>query len=159
MSASSRSLTLATVLAISGTMLAAPGCIIVSDDDDSVDGIIEIANDSEFDIVDVSLAPIDSSDWGPNQVPEGIFPGESVEIGVECDFYDLRLIDSDDFQCIVPDIDLCLRDAFVSYDGVDCLLENATGETLKKGTKTQLTPAEAAARKSESAKAAPADVL
>jgi hypothetical protein len=149
---------LATVLAISGTLLAAPGCIIVSDDDDGVDGVITIANDSDFDIVDVSLAPIDSSDWGPNQVPEGIFPGEEVDIGVECDFYDLRLIDDTDTECIVPDIDLCLRDAFVSYGNNDCLLENADGETLKQGTKTQLTPEEAA-KKRNASKAAPADVL
>lgn len=142
MSASPRILTFATVLAISGSLLALPGCIIVSDDDDSVDGVITIFNDSDtLFIDDVRLAPIGTSSFGPNQVPEGIAPGESVEFGVECDFYDLRLTDLEaDVECLVRDIDLCLRDAEVSFGEDDCSIINANGEavkgTVKKGKKT-----------------------
>lgn len=137
MSATPRTLTLATVLAISGSLLAAPGCIIVSDDDDSVDGIITIFNDSDtLFIDDVRLAPIGTRNYGPNQVPEGIAPGESVEFGVECDFYDLLLVDSEaDVECEVRDIDLCLRDAEVSFGEDDCFIINANEEAGKDSAK------------------------
>lgn len=134
MSASSRTLTFATVLAISGSLLAAPGCIIVSDDDDGVDGFITVFNDSDtLFIDDVRLAPVGTVSFGPNQVPEGIAAGESVEFGVECDFYDLRLTDiKADVECLVTDIDLCLRDAEVSFGEDSCSIINANGTGTDK---------------------------
>jgi hypothetical protein len=134
MSASSRTLTFATVLAISGSLLAAPGCIIVSDDDGDADGYITIFNDSDtLFIDDVRLAPIGTSSFGPNQVPEGIAVGESVEFGVDCDFYDLRLTDLEaDVECLVTDIDLCLRDAEVSFGENSCSIINVNGTGTDK---------------------------
>ena len=138
-SASSRTLTFATVLEISGSLLAAPGCIIVSDDD-SADGFITVFNDSDtLFIDDVRLAPVGTVSFGPNQVPEGIDVGESVEFGVECDFYDLRLTDiKADVECLVTDIDLCLRDAEVSFGENSCSIINANGTgTDKAGVVTK----------------------
>jgi hypothetical protein len=53
------------------------------------------------------VASVDSRSWGPNLVPEALFPGESVDISVSCDTYDVLVVDETGLDCILPAIDLC----------------------------------------------------
>jgi hypothetical protein len=167
MSASSRSLTLATVLAISGSLLAAPGCIFVSDDDDDgggSDSSVTVYNDSldpEIFIDEIYIAPVGTTDYGPNEAPGGgLGPGESIEFFVECDFYDVLLVDNFDVECEVFDLDLCgIVDAEISFTESDCSVINANGDTVKTGKRKLPAGTPDAAAKPDAAKNAPADVL
>jgi hypothetical protein len=144
MSASSRSLTLATVLAISGSLLAAPGCIIVGDDDDEDGGVLAIFNDDpEFFIEEIYVAPA-GVDYGGNEVPGGLGPDESLEIDLGCDLYDVLIIDELDEACEVFDLDLCGLDAEISYPSCDVL--NATGDAGSEGGKKNASPKPDAAK-------------
>ncbi|HWM85870.1 MAG TPA: hypothetical protein VNO33_08525, partial [Kofleriaceae bacterium] len=62
-------------------MLAAPGCIIVSDDEST----LTIENDSDFFLDEIYLAPVGTSDYGGNLAPsDGLGPDEVLEIDAEC---------------------------------------------------------------------------
>jgi hypothetical protein len=116
MSATPRTLTLAAFVAITGSLLAAPGCIIVADDDSS----LTIDNASDFVIEEINVTEIDNPDWGPNLIPERLLPDETVTIGLDCDVYDARLIDEDNVACFLDGIDLCFDDAVWVIGNRDC---------------------------------------
>lgn len=91
-------------------MTAATGCII--SDDSGPDATLTVFNDSDFVIEEIYLTTVDSSSWGRNLLGgDVLFPDESFTLGVDCDFYDARLIDEDGVECIIESIDLCLNDA------------------------------------------------
>ncbi len=142
MSATPRTLTLATLLAVSGSLLAAPGCIIVADDD----ATLTIENDSEFFLDEIRLADVGSASWGPNLAPGGgLAPGDALELSdIDCDYYDLRVTDEDGFGCDMFDIDLCLNDALFIYDNNTCdvlggVAERRTPDTSKTAKARQVT--------------------
>jgi hypothetical protein len=51
--------------------------------------------------------------WGPDQLGSNVL--EHAEVitlsGLDCEQYDLKLIDHEGDECVVEDIDLCLHDA------------------------------------------------
>jgi len=143
MSATPRTLTLATLLAISGSLLAAPGCIIVADDD----ATLTIENESDFYLDEIRLADIGSPSWGPNLAPSGgLAPGDALELtDIDCDFYDLRVTDEEGFGCDMPEIDLCLNDALFIYENNSCdvlggIVERRTADTSREPKAKQATP-------------------
>jgi hypothetical protein len=92
--------------------LAATGCIVSSDDDDDDDSTLTVVNDSSFVITEIHVAAVDSPSWGPNLVPDELFPGEEVLItGIDCDFYDVMVTDKTGVDCVLADFDLCFDDA------------------------------------------------
>jgi hypothetical protein len=120
MSATPRTFALAAFLAIS--VVAAPGCIIVADDDST----LTIENQSDFFLDEIRLAEIDSDSWGPNLAPsDGLAPDEIVDIDVDCDFYDLQVVDEDGVVCEVFDLDLCLNDALFIFRNNTCTVFDA----------------------------------
>lgn len=120
MSATPRTFALAAFLAISG--LAAPGCIIVADDDST----LTIDNQSDFFLDEIRLAEVDSLDWGPNLAPSaGLAPDQILELDVDCDFYDLLVVDEDGVECTVLDLDLCLNDAVFVFRNNTCTVFEA----------------------------------
>jgi hypothetical protein len=130
MKATAHAATLAGILAISG--LLAPGCIIVSDDDDS-SSTLRIDNQSGLFLDEIRLANVLDDSWGPNLAPrDGLEPDGILDLtNIDCDFYDLRVTDENGDGCDMFDIDLCLNDALFVYSGqVTCDLYNATGQAL-----------------------------
>ena len=115
--------------------LAAPGCLIVTDDD-SDDASLEVVNESDFVIEEIYLTEVDNPDWGPNLLRgDALFPDESlVLVDIECDFYDALLIDEDGVECELGNIDLCLNDALWVVRNNTCAVWTATGwvEAQKK---------------------------
>lgn len=58
------------------------------------------------------MTSVGSTTWGPNLLDsDGLAPGESLVLGVDCGTYDALLIDEDGVDCQIHDIDLCLNDA------------------------------------------------
>ena len=93
-------------------LLSATGC--------GGDSTLTIHNDSSFDIYEVYLAPIDSIEWGPDLLGGNVLDsGETLEIvDIDCDTYDIMLVDEDGDDCILEDVDLCLDDAVWQLDDI-----------------------------------------
>jgi hypothetical protein len=127
MSATPRTYSLATAILISASLLAAPGCIIVSDDDST----LTVDNQSDFVIEEINVAQVDDPDWGPNLIPEALFPDETVDISLDCDVYDARLFDEDGVECDLDGIDLCFDDALWVIRNNTCSVWTAARETRR----------------------------
>ena len=122
-----RTYSLAAFLAVSGSLLAAPGCIIVSDDDST----LTVDNQSDFVIEEINVTEIDNPNWGPNLIPEALFPDEQVDISLNCDVYDARLIDEDGVECDLDGIDLCFDSALWVIRNNTCSVWTAARETRR----------------------------
>ncbi len=78
------------------------GCIVTDDSS------LTIINDSDYAIIGIYLTPTDSSTWGPNLLRSDLYPGEEITIDfIDCDYYDIKLVDEDYVECVVEDIDFC----------------------------------------------------
>jgi hypothetical protein len=119
------------------TLGAAPGCLIVTDDD-ADEATLEVVNESDFAITDIYLTEVDNRDWGPNLIGgDVLLPGESIVlVDINCDYYDAQLIDEDGVTCELYDLDLCLNDATWVVRNNTCAVWNALMtspvETAKK---------------------------
>ena len=116
------------------TLGAAPGCLIVTDDDSS-NATLEVVNNSDFAITDIYLTEVDNRDWGPNLISgDVLLPDESIVlVDINCDFYDSQLIDEDGVTCELYDLDLCLNDATWTVNNNTCAVWNAL-ETAPRAT-------------------------
>jgi hypothetical protein len=74
---------------------------------------VTLANQSSYAIEHLFLSPQNQGSWGPDQLGADILAsGQTVKFdGIDCDTYDLRLVDEDGDECVVPGVDLCLEDA------------------------------------------------
>jgi hypothetical protein len=110
-----RTSTLALALALVTTAaLTTTSCGGDDDDDDFDEGdsTLTVVNDSSFVLTEIHLAPVDAPTWGPNMIPDELFPGEEVVIvDIECDFYDVLVTDKTGVDCELTDFDLCFDDA------------------------------------------------
>jgi hypothetical protein len=120
-----RFLTLAGLLTLSA---AAPGCLIVTDDDG--DATLEVVNESDFEIWELYLTEVDNRDWGPNLLRgDTLYPDESILLtDIDCDFYDVQMVDETDAVCEVYEVDLCLNDAVWVVRNNTCTVWEANGE-------------------------------
>lgn len=142
-------------LALAGLLTlgaVAPGCLIVTDDDD--DATLEVVNFSDFTIEELYLTEVDNPNWGPDLLRgDVLFPDESIVlVDIACDFYDAQMVDETDAMCTVRDIDLCLNDAVWEIRNNTCAVWEANGDSIK--VEKQPMPAEG--RSPEKQKVAPA---
>lgn len=94
-------------------LVGAPAC----DDGDGPEATLTVANDSDFVIDELRVTEIDNPDFGPNLVgPELLFPGEEILIGVECDFYDILIVDETGLGCELFGVELCFEDEIFIID-------------------------------------------
>jgi len=69
-----------------------------------------IVNDSDYAIFYLYMSPTSQETWGPDQLGSEIIDsggGSFTLTGIPCDSYDVRLVDEDDDECIVPAVDVC----------------------------------------------------
>lgn len=88
------------------------------------DAEVKIVNKSSWAIFNLYISSVDSEEWGPDQLGEAaIASGDSFTLnGIPCDAYDVKLVDEDGDECVVPAIALCAgKDDWVIKD--DALLE------------------------------------
>jgi hypothetical protein len=73
---------------------------------------ITFYNQSSWEIHYLFLSPSDNPRWGPDQLGyETLEPGDYLELsGIECDTFDIRLIDEDGDECIIKQVDICADD-------------------------------------------------
>lgn len=70
---------------------------------------IKVINQSKWAIHHLFLAPRTSQEWGVDQLGEEVIRrGESFTLtDIECDLYDIRIVDEDGDACILEKQDLC----------------------------------------------------
>jgi hypothetical protein len=94
-----------------------------SDDDGGVggDSTLTINNDSSYALIGIYLSPTTSVSWGNDLLGnEVLVPGEVFEVsGIECDTYDIRVVDEDNDECILDSVDLCLDNAVWHIDNAE----------------------------------------
>lgn len=90
-------------------VLGGQGCIITTDDGDS---ILTVENRSDFTLYEIRLAYA-GGPWGPDETGSDVlFPGEALEIfDIRCDVYDVLVVDEVGAECELLDLDLCFSDA------------------------------------------------
>ncbi len=91
----------------------ASGCIIVDGDDSS----LTIANDSSFILLELFITEVDNLSYGPDLLGNDVLrPGEAITVSLDCDFYDVLVVDEDEIECELLSLDLCFEDALWSVD-------------------------------------------
>lgn len=70
---------------------------------------VTIKNKSDWEIHQFFLSPVDTDKWGPDQLGEHVIAtGDTFTLnGVPCDSYDVKLVDEDEDECVVPGVDIC----------------------------------------------------
>jgi hypothetical protein len=114
---------LASVFAVLGSVAVATGCS--SNNTDTPDATLRVNNQSDFAIVDLRIAPVGTTSWGPNQLDADLQPGETITLGVTCDTYDVQLIDETNVDCTLNSVDLCGNDADWVIHNDTCTVFNA----------------------------------
>jgi hypothetical protein len=96
--------TLPTSLLAIALATAAAGC--VASDGGSSD--FTVSNRSSYFLNEIHLAPVDSTTWGPDLLPGDLAPGEDLVItSIQCDTYDVLVVDETGVDCELHNIDLC----------------------------------------------------
>ena len=77
------------------------------------DSTLTIDNASSYALAEINLSPEDSTSWGADLLGSDVLlPGEALEVsGIQCGTYDIRIIDEDLDECILPSVDLCVDNA------------------------------------------------
>jgi hypothetical protein len=102
--------------------LALAACGTTSDEDPgNLDSVVTIDNNTSYTLIELNLSPTTSVSWGADLLgSEVLEPGDSFQLsGVECNTYDIRVVDEDNDECILDSVDLCLDNAVWKIDDAD----------------------------------------
>jgi len=70
-----------------------------------------IANRSDFTLEEVHIAEVNDPNWGPNLLPDVLFPGEDLVItDITCGTYDVLVVDELGTDCELDGTSLCFMD-------------------------------------------------
>lgn len=115
------------VAALAGVVCAA--ALLVSTFAHAQKSNVTIKNKSDWSIQNFFLSPVDTDDWGPDQLGDEVIGtgGTFTLTGVPCDSYDVRLVDEDGDECIVAEVDICTNNGWVisNDDLLDCEAETS----------------------------------
>jgi hypothetical protein len=103
-----RTLLSSAILALAATATAAGCAAEVSTGGDSS---FEIINDSSYVLTEVHISEVGDRSWGPNLLPDVLFPGESLLVtNIDCGTYDVMVTDETGVDCVLGNVDLCFDD-------------------------------------------------
>ncbi len=87
----------------------ATGCTVTTSDN-SGDASLKIVNDETFDIDNIFISPsgFDQSDDVLGGIP--LDNGDSITVSVQCDSYDVEIIDATGTDCFISEYSLCGTD-------------------------------------------------
>ena len=70
---------------------------------------IKVINQSKWEIHHLFLSSTSEEKWGPDQLgDETIGTGESFTLThIDCDDYDIKVVDEDGDECVVEEVNLC----------------------------------------------------
>jgi len=74
---------------------------------------VRILNKSKWDIHHFYLSATDTEDWGPDQLGDDVLEsGSSFTLTeIECDIWDIKVVDEDGDECEIRGVALCDEDA------------------------------------------------
>jgi hypothetical protein len=91
--------------------------------DGGPDSSLTIDNTSSYTLLEINLSPIDEESWGPDLLgSETLAPGDTLVIDLNCDVYDIRILDETNTECILENVDLCFEDAAWEIDDTELAL-------------------------------------
>lgn len=103
---------------------------------DDFDSSLHVSNDSSFEIHEMYVTEIDSQTWGPNLLSGSIlFPGEVMDLALDCNTYDALLIDETGASCEIQNVDLCFDDADWIITNRSCKVFEARAAAMAAATK------------------------
>jgi hypothetical protein len=90
-------------------------------DDGGGDSSLTIDNDSSYTLIEINLSPTTSVSWGADLLGSDVLaPGEVFEAsGIDCNTYDIRVVDDTNDECILDSVDLCLDNAVWRIDDAE----------------------------------------
>jgi hypothetical protein len=68
-----------------------------------------ITNQSNWEIHQFYLSPVDSDEWGQEWLAGQVIGRGQTQtmLGIRCDAYDVKLVDEDGDECVVHQVDFC----------------------------------------------------
>lgn len=89
-------------------LLAAASLAPVARAEDS-GAAVAVVNDSSREIHHLYVSPTREPKWGSDQLADDVLaPGEKLALtGLECDAYDVKVVDGDGAACILQAVELC----------------------------------------------------
>lgn len=103
--------------------LAAVGMVTIAgcSDNDEANATLHVHNNSDFSIVDIRVTSVGATTWGDNLIAgTTLAPKQSLAVNVNCDFYDVRLVDQQGVDCEIHDVELCASHADWVIDNNTC---------------------------------------
>ena len=84
---------------------------------------VKIINQSNWDIHEIYFSPSDEREWGPDQLGDEILEkGDSLTLTrIDCDLWDIRVVDEDGDECVIEEIDLCRDESYWKITDNDLL--------------------------------------
>ena len=75
---------------------------------------IKVINQSKWEIHHLFLSSVKDNAWGPDQLGEDILKkGDAITLkDIDCDKYDIKVVDEDGDECVVEDQSLCGDDSY-----------------------------------------------
>ena len=100
------------------------------DDDEASESTLLVVNDSDFAIDELFITDVDASGWGPDLLADNdLEPGEQILVtDIQCDVYDVLLIDEEGVECQLLGLDLCFDDATWVIDNDTCVIFDAASD-------------------------------
>ena len=94
---------------------------------------VTVHNNSEFAIHNFFVSPTEQESWGPDQLGDDVIGngGKFTLMQIPCDTYDVKLVDEDGDECVVPEVDICGGDddwVITDEDLLDCEGYDTEGE-------------------------------
>lgn len=70
---------------------------------------VKVINQSKWEIHHLFLSSSSDEEWGPDQLGEDVLTkGDSITLtDIDCDTYDVKVVDEDGDECIIEEVDLC----------------------------------------------------
>ncbi|HEY4241245.1 MAG TPA: hypothetical protein VGM88_15590 [Kofleriaceae bacterium] len=111
----------ASITTLLGSLLVAgAGLTGCTTDDTATLTVVNTYNDPDIDITELYISAVGDDTFTDNLLDEDLQNGDSITIEVTCDSYDVEVVDSDGFDCVAPDFDLCGTDDELDVDESFC---------------------------------------
>ena len=93
---------------VTALALSTGGC--VSDADDAGASLM-VHNHSDYVLTAVHVADVGNPHWGPNLLPDVLYPSEDLVIhDLDCGAYDVLVVDDNGVRCRLHYLDMCFHD-------------------------------------------------
>ena len=84
---------------------------------------VKVINQSKWEIHHLFLSSSTDDEWGEDQLGEEVLAkGDSITLtDIDCDTYDIKVVDEDGDECIIEEVDLCRDNSYWKITDKDLL--------------------------------------